>query len=454
MAKLSILVVDDEASQREVLSGYLRKKKHVVFTASGVTEAITTFAQHGIDLILTDLKMSEFSGIDLLTKVRVLHPDIAVVVMTAFGTIEGAVDALQKGAFSYLTKPINLDELDVLIGRIAERNQLVSENRILKEQLADKFSFKEIVSRSNAMDRVLQMAARVAQSDAAVLVRGESGTGKELIAKTIHFSSNRKAKPFVAVNCAALNANLLESELFGHEKGAFTGADRQRSGRFEMAEGGTLFLDEIGDIAPATQVRLLRVLQEKEFERVGGNETLRADVRIVAATNRNLEKAIADGSFREDLYYRLNVVSIEIPPLRQRREDVGMLLDHYLQHFARQQKRPVLSFSKEARDLLLRYDYPGNVRELENIVLRAVVLSHHELITTDDLPSSLREAPAESAYARGAGKSLEEQVENLEKDLVFESLRVSSNNQSKAAALLGLSERNLRYRLKKWNVNR
>ena len=454
MAKLSILVVDDEASQREVLSGYLRKKKHVVFTASGVTEAITTFAQHGIDLILTDLKMPAFSGIDLLTKVRVLHPDIAVVVMTAFGTIEGAVDALQKGAFSYLTKPINLDELDVLIGRIAERNQLVSENRILKEQLADKFSFKEVVSRSNAMDRVLQMAARVAQSDAAVLVRGESGTGKELIARTIHFSSNRKARPFVAVNCAALNANLLESELFGHEKGAFTGADRQRRGRFEMAEGGTLFLDEIGDIAPATQVRLLRVLQEKEFERVGGNETLRTDVRIIAATNRNLEKAIADGSFREDLYYRLNVVSIEIPPLRQRREDVGMLLDHYLQHFARQQKRPALSFSKEARDILLRYDYPGNVRELENIVLRAVVLSHHELITTEDLPSSLREAPAESASARGAGKSLEEQVENLEKDLVFESLRVSSNNQSKAAALLGLSERNLRYRLKKWNVNR
>ena len=454
MAKLSILVVDDEASQREVLSGYLRKKKHVVFAAPSVPDALKKFTQHSIDLILTDLRMPDLSGIDLLTKVRVLHPDIAVVVMTAFGTIEGAVDALQKGAFSYLTKPINLDELDVLIGRIAERNQLVSENRILKEQLADKFSFKEVVSRSNAMDRVLQMAARVAQSDAAVLVRGESGTGKELIARTIHFSSNRKARPFVAVNCAALNANLLESELFGHEKGAFTGADRQRRGRFEMAEGGTLFLDEIGDIAPATQVRLLRVLQEKEFERVGGNETLRTDVRIIAATNRNLEKAIADGSFREDLYYRLNVVSIEIPPLRQRREDVGMLLDHYLQHFARQQKRPALSFSKEARDILLRYDYPGNVRELENIVLRAVVLSHHELITTEDLPSSLREAPAESASARGAGKSLEEQVENLEKDLVFESLRVSSNNQSKAAALLGLSERNLRYRLKKWNANR
>ncbi|MCX6136325.1 MAG: sigma-54 dependent transcriptional regulator [Ignavibacteriales bacterium] len=453
MAKLSILVVDDETSQREVLSGYLRKKKHVVFSASSVPNALKTFTQHSIDLILTDLKMPDLSGIDLLTKVRALHPDIAVVVMTAFGTIEGAVDALQKGAFSYLTKPINLDELDVLVGRIAERNQLVSENRILKEQLAEKFSFKEIVSRSDAMDRVLQMAARVAQSDAAVLVRGESGTGKELIAKTIHFSSSRRANPFIAVNCAALNANLLESELFGHEKGAFTGADRQRRGRFEMAEGGTLFLDEIGDIAPATQVRLLRVLQEKEFERVGGNETLHADVRIIAATNKNLEKAIADGAFREDLYYRLNVVSIEIAPLRQRREDVSMLLDHYLQHFARQQKRPALSFSKEARDILLRYDYPGNVRELENVVLRAVVLSHHELITTADLPSSLRDAPAESASTRNVG-SLEEQVENLEKDLVFEALRISSNNQSKAAELLGLSERNLRYRLKKWNVKR
>jgi len=450
---MNILIVDDEALQRSVLSGYLKKKRHIVYEADSVAHALERFGASPIDAILTDFQMPHETGLDLLKAAKSIHSQAAVIIMTAFGTIEGAVTAMREGAFDYLTKPINLDELDLLLRRVEELHQLKSENQILREQLAEKHSFAGIISQSAAMEVVLNTATRVAQSSASVLVRGESGVGKELIAKAVHFTSDRNDKPFVAVNCAALNDNLLESELFGHEKGAFTGADRQRRGRFEMANGGTLFLDEIGDITPATQVRLLRVLQEHQFERVGGSETIQVDVRVIAATNNDLEKAIRKGSFREDLFYRLNVIAIEIPPLRKRREDIAPLVEHYLHRFGKENRRKKLSFSKEAWDLLLRYDYPGNVRELENIVQRAVILSRGEHITTDDMPQVVRSLGSESTIPEmEATISFADQVDKLEKGLIFDALRTSNSNQSKAAKKLGLSERNLRYRLKKWGV--
>ncbi|RCK73349.1 MAG: Response regulator of zinc sigma-54-dependent two-component system [Ignavibacteriae bacterium] len=449
----TILIVDDEATQRKVLSGFLKKQGYKIYEASSGNQAIEIASKNIIDLVITDFKMPDISGIEVLKLVRSINPEIAVIIMTAFGTIETAVEAMREGAYNYLTKPINLDELELLINRTFERQRLVSENKLLKEQLIERLTFPGIVSQSAAMENVLNTASRVARSKASVLIRGESGTGKELIAKAIHFNSQRKEKPFIAVNCAALNENLLESELFGHEKGAFTGADKQRRGRFELADGGTIFLDEIGDIPLATQVKLLRVLQEQQFERVGGSETIKVDVRIIAATNRNLEDLIKAGTFREDLYYRLNVVTIDIPPLRNRREDIPALLEYFLKKFASEQKRDNIAFSKEAWELLLRYNYPGNIRELENIVQRAVILSRQNLITTNELPQVVKEFQKEGDLQKPEMlTSLPAQVEKLEKELIFEALRLTNGNQSKAAEMLGISERNLRYKLKKWGV--
>jgi two-component system NtrC family response regulator len=453
MEPSQILIVDDDAPQRKVLAGYLRKQKHTVFEAGSAPEALARLRTDDIDIVLTDLKMPGESGHELLVKTRSLSPETAVVLMTAFGTIEGAVDAMRMGAYDYLTKPIELDELDLLIGRISERRRLISENRALKEQLVEKFSFDGIVSTSSQMEEVLNTAGRVAQSKASILIRGESGTGKELLARAIHFSSPRRERPFVAVNCAALNENLLESELFGHERGAFTGAEKQRKGRFELADNGTMFLDEIGDLPAATQVKLLRVLQEETFERVGGSDLIKVDVRVVAATNRNLEELIKRGAFREDLFYRLNVVTVEIPPLRLRREDIAPSIEHFAARYAKEQRRKKISFTKEVWNALQRYDYPGNVRELENIVQRAVILARGDTITLAELPQVVKGLkPEKTIPAPDPAKDLPGAVEKLEKDLIFESLRIHGDNQSKAARDLGISERNLRYRLKKWGV--
>jgi DNA-binding NtrC family response regulator len=448
-----ILLVDDEAPQRGVLAGHLKKQGHIVVEAGSAEEAMAQLRKTPVDIVFTDVRMPGGSGRDLLNQIRISYPEVTVVMMTAFGTIEGAVDAMRAGAYDFLTKPIDLDALEHLISRSDERRRLLSENKVLKEQLVQKYSFSGIISQSSAMQEVLNTAGRVAQSKASVLVRGESGTGKELVARAIHYGGDRKDRQFVAVNCAALSENLLESELFGHERGAFTGADRLRKGRFELADGGTLFLDEIGEVPVATQVKLLRVLQEQSFERVGGSETLRVDVRVVAATNRNLEKMISGGTFREDLYYRLNVVTLEIPPLRSRRDDIPATLEHYLAHYAREHQRKSMSFSKEAWELLLRYDYPGNVRELENIVQRAVIMARRDVITTVEIPAAVKGLVNESTKdVSGAPKDLPSAVEKLEKELVLESLRVRGGNQSQAARDLGISERNLRYRLKKWGV--
>jgi two-component system NtrC family response regulator len=360
---------------------------------------------------------------------------------------------MRDGAYSYLTKPIDLEELDLLIQRIGEREQLRSENRLLREQLVDRYAFTGIISGSAAMEAVLSTAGRVAQSRASVLVRGESGTGKELVARAIHFNSPRANQPFIAVNCAALNEHLLESELFGHEKGAFTGADRQRRGRFEAADGGTLFLDEVGDIPLGMQVKLLRVLQERSFERVGGSVPIQVDVRLIAATNRDLDVMIRAGSFREDLLYRLNVVTLDIPPLRDRREDIAPLVQHFTDRFAAENGRSAITYSREAWEILQRYAYPGNVRELENIVQRAVILARRDIITTDDLPAVTKTLqPESSAALRDDVTDLPGKVERLEKELVLEALDQNDGNQSRAATQLGLSERNLRYRLKQWGI--
>ena len=449
----TLLVVDDEDVQLNSMAGFLRKQGYRVFAASTPAKALDLVRENAIDVVLTDFKMPGMSGVELLAAIKQINPEIDVVVMTAFGSIESATEAMKLGAVDYLTKPIDLQQLRLTLRNVLERKQLISENRQLREQLADKFRFEGIVSQSSAMEQVLNLAARVAHSNATVLITGDTGTGKELIARAIHFAGPRRDKPFIPVNCAALPENLLESELFGHEKGAFTGADRQRKGRFELADGGTLFIDEVGEIPPAVQIKLLRVLQERAFERLGGTETLHMDVRVVAATHRDLEALIRDGGFREDLYYRLNIISIRIPPLRQRREDIPPMVDAFVQRFARENDKAVAGVSREAMDLLMKYDYPGNVRELENIIQQAVVLTRSDLITSDDLPPRLREPKRDAdATPELDHGTFTERVEAFEKSLIRQALHQAGGVQTRAAELLGISERHLRYRLKKFGM--
>ena len=451
--KFTILVVDDEPAQLESLAGFLIKQKYHVLQANQPARAIQLAKENVIDIVLTDYKMPGMTGVELLSELKKISPEIDVVLMTAFGSIESATEAMKLGAFDYLTKPIDFQELLLIIRKATERRQLIQENRQLRDQLEHRFRFESIISQSSAMEQVLNLAGRVAPSQASVLIMGDTGTGKELVARAIHFASPRKDKPFVAVNCAALPENLLESELFGHEKGAFTGADRQRKGRFELAEGGTLFIDEIGEIPPAVQVKLLRVLQEKTFERIGGSETIHADIRLVAATNRDLEAMTNDGTFRDDLYYRLNVVTIRIPPLRERREDIPPLIDRFVNRFAEENGKKISGISREAIDLLIKYRYPGNVRELENIVQQAVVLSRAEVLTVDDFPIHVREPRADAEVAGDFSQgTFTERVEAFEQMLIRKALQQTAGVQTRAAELLGMSERHLRYKLKKYGV--
>ena len=446
MSEYTILVIDDESMQLKALSGFLKNKGYGVAETVSALEGLQKLKTMPVDLVLTDFKMPEKNGLEVLAEAKAINPEVGVVVMTAYGSIESAKEAIKGGAIDYLTKPIDLLQLELVIKKARERKQLLSENRQLKEQLAEKARFKNIISQSAEMTEVLSRAARVAASKATVLIQGESGTGKEQVALAIHAASPRKDGAFIAVNCAALPETLLESELFGHEKGAFTGAVQQVKGRFERADGGTLFIDEVGDIPPGVQVKLLRAIQEHAFERVGGVETIQVDTRIVAATNRNLEKLVKDGTFREDLYYRLNVVSIFIPPLRDRRSDIAPLIDHFLKKFSEENHKRIKGVSREALDLLMKYDYPGNVRELENIVEQAVVLTRGDIITREDLPFSVQEKHSEGELPSG---NLEERVAAYEQKLIREALRKTAGVQTKAAALLGLSERNLRYKMKK-----
>lgn len=444
-----ILVVDDEPAQRELVSGFLRKQGFDVVEAAGGGEAVARFKHELFDLVLTDQRMPDLSGLEVLEAVKSTSPEAAVVIMTAYGTIETAVSAIRAGAADYLTKPLNLDELLHRVLRVRERYHLVRENRELREALTERHRVDGIIGDSGQMQEVLSLVRRVAPSDATVLIRGESGTGKELIARALHYASPRAAGPLVKVNCAALAESLLEAELFGHEKGAFTGAVASRKGRFELADGGSIFLDEIGDLPPHLQVKLLRVLQEREFERVGSSRPIKVDVRLLAATHRNLEALVRDGRFRDDLYYRINVVTIVLPPLRERREDLAPLIEHFLRAFAGKNGKTVRGLTREAREALLRYDYPGNIRELENLMERAVVLTRDDVIGMEDLPLTL-EAPVPES---GEGAGLIAAVEGLERRMIREALAKAEGTQTRAAELLGISERVLRYKLRKYGLS-
>jgi len=443
-----ILVVDDEPVQREMISGFLKKQAFDVVVAETGARALELFRQDSIDLILTDQKMPHLSGLDLLQAVRAINPETPVILMTAFGSIEAAVSAIQRGATDYLTKPLNLDELLYRIRQVSDRYRIIAENRELREALGERHRIEGIIGESGQMLEVLSLVRRVAPSEATVLIRGESGTGKELIAKAIHFASSRASGPLVKVNCAALPETLLESELFGHEKGAFTGALTSRQGRFELANGGTIFLDEIGDLPLHLQAKLLRVLQEREYERVGSSRPINVNVRILAVSHRPLEALLKAGQLREDLYYRLNVVPIFLPPLRERRSDLSLLIEYFLRRFAEKNGKTIRGLTPEGRDILLRYDYPGNVRELENIIERAVVLTRDDVIASGDLPLTVQEP--ETVADRDPQTNLTAAVEALERRMIRDALAKSDGVQTRAAELLGMGERALRYKLIKY----
>ncbi len=452
MDKVNILVVEDGQSQREILRDFLRDEGYPVSEAENGESALDQLRENYFDLVLTDYKMPGMDGMALLQAAKQLNPEVDVVVMTAFGTIETAVRAMKAGASDYIAKPIDLDELQLLIERISGRRTIIRENKMLRKELRGKeVTPDQIIFRSVAMEEVINLVGRVAQSRATVLMQGESGTGKELIARLIHDLSPRAEKPMTIVNCAALPENLLESELFGHEKGAFTGATGTRLGRFEEADGGTLFLDEIGELTNTVQVKLLRFLQEREFQRIGGNRTFQSDVRIISATNRDLEERMKGGLFREDLFYRLNVVGITIPPLRERKEDLSPLIDHFLNRFTSENNRKIEGVASRARDLLMKYDYPGNVRELENILERAVVIARGGHIETADLPFSAGDAHGDAKQNWNRG-TLKEAMAFLEQEMVQNAMAETGNHQTKAARILGLSERMLRYKLKKYDI--
>ena len=447
-----ILIVEDGRSQREMLRDFLIKEGHSVMEAENGEIAIKTVTNNHFDLILLDYKMPGMDGMEVLKEVKKINHEIDVVIITAYGTIETAVEAIKVGAIDYITKPVELEELLILVDRVAERRGLIRENELLKQELSKQgVTAEKIIYKSAQMAELINMASRVAASRASVLIQGESGTGKELLARLIHQLSPRVHKRIIVVNCGALQENLLESELFGHEKGAYTGAASRRIGRFEEADGGTLFLDEIGELSPGIQVKLLRFLQEREISRLGSNTSISVDVRIISATNRDLDAQVKEGAFREDLFYRLKVVTMSLPPLRERKEDLPALIDHFMEKFARENGNKINGITAEARDLLMKYDYPGNVRELVNIMERAVVITQDDYITMTDLPfknDSFTDFPD-----RKASGSLLEMRDELEKNLITEAMAKVANNQTKAAEILGMTRRMLRYKLKKYDLN-
>jgi len=437
MATGKILVIDDERRMCLVLKTALEVDGHQVDIAADGNEGLTKIQAGEFDVVITDLKMPGKDGIEILETVKKLHPKTEVILMTAYATAQTAIEAMKKGAYDYVIKPFEMTEVKIKVRQIIEKNKLALENIHLKEKLKKRYSLSNIIGVSGAMQAVFQMIEKVAPSDATVLIRGESGTGKELVAHAIHQLSPRQAAPFVAVNCAALPESLLESELFGHEKGAFTGADKQKLGRFELAGNGTIFLDEIGDISPATQVKLLRVLQAKEIVRVGGTRTIKINARTIAATNRNLEELLKTGAFREDLYYRINVFPLHLPPLRERKEDVPLLIEHFLN----EHDLTLDKIEKPAIKALINYQWAGNVRELENIIERSLILAGNSKITTQELPPHIFVDESNSLMLEIPEEGIS--LEDVEKGLIQKALARAQGNKTKAARLLGITRRKL-----------
>ena len=452
----NILILDDEQNYLLVLDAILSDAGYKATPLSDPEMGLAFLEESEVDVVITDMKMPKLTGKDVLDHVKKHYPHIPVLIMTAFGSIEAAVEAMRTGAFDYITKPFSNEELLLSISKAMQYARAQQENRQLRRQIQERFGPENIVARDKSMRHVLDMVHRAAPSRSTVLVTGESGTGKELIAKAIHNDSPRKDGPFVSVNCMALNPGVLESELFGHEKGSFTGAVSRRRGRFELADKGTLFLDEIGELSQDMQVKLLRVLQERCFERVGGTEAVEVDIRIVAATNRDLVKAVAEGIFREDLFYRLNVVSIHLPPLRERREDIPFLAAHFLDKFAKENAREMKGFSPSAMDYLSAYEWPGNVRQLENVIERCVVLSSGDTVNAEDLPPEIKdeESQFKSAVDLLPTKlDLSDTLEKIEGAVIRRALVRADFVQVKAAELLNVSKSLLQYKLKKYNIS-
>ncbi len=451
-----ILIVDDEVAIRKALERFLGGLKYDVFAAKDGEEALAILAREAIDLALVDLVMPKVDGIELIRRMKKIQPAIVPIVLTGFGTITSAVEAMKAGAYHYLTKPFELDDISTLIATALEHTQLKEENRILKKQIGEKYRFENIIGSSDEMAAIFDLVEKVAESDSTVLITGESGTGKELVARAIHYNSPRRDKPLITVNCAAIPEELLESELFGHVKGSLTGAVATKMGRFDAANGGTIFLDEIGDMSPKLQVKVLRVIQEQRFDPVGATSTHEVDVRIIAATNMDLDKAVAENRFREDLYYRLNVIPIHIPPLRERRGDIAVLLNHFLEKAAHSAGKEVLGFTDDAMKSLCAYTWPGNVRELENMVERMVVLNKSGRISPEDLPAKLGErSPQRKAVCADGimfseeGLSFKDAVERFETKLIMDALKRTGGNKNRAATLLQLNRTTLVEKIKK-----
>jgi len=446
--KFTILVADDEKNIREGLGMALEMEGYSIILAEDGEAAYQTVLKSSVDLIIADLKMPRMSGEEMLRKVVSAYPTIPVIILTGHGTIETAVGAMRDGAYDFLTKPVNLDRLTLLVKRALKNRELIIQNNALQEELEKKKQFNTIIGQSPEMRRIFDVVRQVAPTKASVLITGESGTGKELIAEALHNLSGREGKPMIKVHCAALSESLLESELFGHEKGAFTGAVARKRGRFELANEGTIFLDEIGEINQTVQIKILRVLQEKRFERVGGEDTLDVDVRIVSATNRDLKEEITKGNFREDLFYRLNVVNIHIPPLRERKEDIPLMASAFLDEFSRENGKQIEAIDPKARTILYQYDWPGNVRELRNCIESAVVMCKGNILLAEDLPPTIHTSGEGEWIRIPVGTPMDE----AEKIIIRETLTLEKNNKSRTADVLGIGRKTLHRKLQEYGI--
>jgi two-component system response regulator HydG len=449
--KEKILVVDDERSHRTMLKAVLTKEGYDIAEADDGVSAIKAVENDSFDLILMDIRMTDLDGIEAMREIKRTSPSIPVIMMTAYASIKTAVEALKSGAYDYLTKPLDVEELKILIQKALEHYRLHEENILLKERLADRFDFSEIIGRSRPMRALFETLSMIAPSDATVLIYGESGTGKELVANAIHQNSSRAQKPFIKVSCAALPETLLESELFGHERGAFTGAISRKAGRFQLANGGSLFLDEVSEMSSATQVKLLRVLQEREFEPLGSTKTIQVDIRLITATNKDLEAEVKEGRFREDLFYRLNVIPIRLPSLRERKEDVPILAEHFFRQYQERNKSPIKGFLPKTLDIMMRHDWPGNIRELENAVERALLLCRSEHITPEDLPPHVQGAEngAQSMVSVPFGMPLKD----VEREVILQTLADTEGNRTQTARILGISRKTLQNKLKEYGIH-